>query len=61
MADTVTPTDFHMRVDLPDWRVPLRGIEASFRAESFERGTSFWVLADLEGTEACVCTWQDRD
>jgi len=22
---------------------------------------SFWVLADAEGNEACVCTWQARD
>jgi 4a-hydroxytetrahydrobiopterin dehydratase len=22
---------------------------------------SFWVLADSEGNEACVCTWTDRD
>jgi 4a-hydroxytetrahydrobiopterin dehydratase len=22
---------------------------------------SFWVLADGEGNEICVCTWQDRD
>lgn len=22
---------------------------------------SFWVLADCEGNEVCVCTWQDRD
>ena len=22
---------------------------------------SFWVLADLEGNEACVCTWTGRD
>jgi len=21
---------------------------------------SFWVLADAEGNEACVCTWEDR-
>jgi 4a-hydroxytetrahydrobiopterin dehydratase len=21
---------------------------------------AFWVLADAEGNEACVCTWQDR-
>lgn len=21
----------------------------------------FWVLADVEGNEACVCTWQGRD
>lgn len=22
---------------------------------------AYWVLADAEGNEACVCTWQDRD
>lgn len=22
---------------------------------------SFWVLADVEGNEVCVCTWTDRD
>ena len=22
---------------------------------------SFWVLADVEGNEVCVCTWQDRE
>lgn len=22
---------------------------------------AFWILADLEGNEVCVCTWQDRD
>jgi 4a-hydroxytetrahydrobiopterin dehydratase len=22
---------------------------------------AFWVLADAEGNEACVCTWQGRD
>ena len=22
---------------------------------------AFWILADPEGNEACVCTWQDRD
>jgi 4a-hydroxytetrahydrobiopterin dehydratase len=22
---------------------------------------AFWVLADREGNEACVCTWQDRE
>lgn len=25
------------------------------------RARSFWVLADSEGNEACLCTWQDRD
>lgn len=27
--------------------------------DSFAR--SFWVLADVEGNEVCVCTWMDRD
>jgi len=22
---------------------------------------AFWILADAEGNEICVCTWQDRD
>jgi 4a-hydroxytetrahydrobiopterin dehydratase len=26
-----------------------------------EYARSFWVLADPEGNEACVCTWEDRD
>ena len=27
--------------------------------DSFAR--SFWVLADAEDNEVCVCTWTDRD
>ncbi len=26
-----------------------------------ESARAFWVLADAEGNEICVCTWQDRD
>ena len=22
---------------------------------------AFWVLADVEGNEVCICTWQGRD
>jgi len=22
---------------------------------------AYWVLADAEGNEACICTWQNRD
>ena len=22
---------------------------------------AFWILADPEGNEACICTWQGRD
>jgi 4a-hydroxytetrahydrobiopterin dehydratase len=28
---------------------------------SDDRARAWWVLADAEGNEACVCTWQDRD
>jgi 4a-hydroxytetrahydrobiopterin dehydratase len=27
---------------------------------SDEHARAFWVLADAEGNEACICTWQDR-
>lgn len=25
------------------------------------RARAFWILADVEGNEICVCTWQDRE
>ena len=28
---------------------------------SDEAAPSYWVLADAEGNEACVCTWLQRD
>jgi len=28
---------------------------------SDERARAFWILADPEGNEVCICTWQDRD
>ncbi len=31
------------------------------RVVSDKRARAFWVLADPEGNEACICTWQDRD
>jgi 4a-hydroxytetrahydrobiopterin dehydratase len=27
-------------------------------SDAFAR--SFWVVADADGNEVCVCTWQDR-
>ncbi|WP_250033061.1 VOC family protein [Paractinoplanes maris] len=43
----------------------LRRIEAALaaggRMVSDARASAFWVLADPEGNEACVTTWQDRD
>ena len=28
---------------------------------SDSRAPSFWILADAEGNEACICTWQARE
>ena len=28
---------------------------------SDRRARAFWIVADPEGNEACICTWQDRD
>jgi 4a-hydroxytetrahydrobiopterin dehydratase len=36
-------------------------VAAGGRLVSDTRARAFWVLADAEGNEACVCTWQDRD
>jgi 4a-hydroxytetrahydrobiopterin dehydratase len=42
-----------------------RRIESSLaaggRLVSADRAPAFWVLADPEGNEACVTTWQGRD
>ncbi len=52
-----------------DLRVPAEVAEARIAAAiaaggrllSAEHARAFWVLADPEGNEACICTWQDRD
>jgi 4a-hydroxytetrahydrobiopterin dehydratase len=36
-------------------------LEAGGVLVSDDNARSFWVLADVEGNEICVCTWQDRD
>jgi len=36
-------------------------IAAGGHLVSDDRAKAFWVLADPEGNEACICTWQDRD
>jgi 4a-hydroxytetrahydrobiopterin dehydratase len=51
-----------------DLTVPHDVAEARVEAAIAAGGTlvsdaharAFWVLADAEGNEACVCTWQDR-
>ena len=40
----------------------VRGaLDAGGRLVSDSAARAFWVLADVEGNEVCVCTWQDRD
>ena len=36
-------------------------IAAGGRLLSDTQAPAFWVLADPEGNEACICTWQGRD
>jgi 4a-hydroxytetrahydrobiopterin dehydratase len=54
---------FHIDVSVPHDEAPAR-LEAALAAggrlvtDRFAR--SWWVLADADGNEACICTWQDR-
>ena len=38
-----------------------RALAAGGHLVSDSRAPAFWILADPEGNEACVCTWQGRD
>ncbi|MHA3022524.1 VOC family protein [Mycobacterium sp. BMJ-28] len=54
----------HLDVDVPHDQAAAR-IEAALAAGgtllSARCAPAFWVLADAEGNEVCVCTWQGRD
>ena len=64
--DAARPERSRMHIDI---RVPhdeadgviARSIEAGGRLLTDAYARAFWVLADPEGNEVCVCTWQDRD
>jgi 4a-hydroxytetrahydrobiopterin dehydratase len=54
----------HIDVDVPHGAAKARidaAIAAGGRLLSDTRAPAFWVLADPEGNEACICTWQGRD
>jgi 4a-hydroxytetrahydrobiopterin dehydratase len=54
---------FHLDVDVPHDEADARiaaTIEAGGRMVSDERARAWWVLADADGNEACICTWEDR-
>ena len=56
------------RIHLDLW-IPHDEVEARMRAALDAGGTlvtdefapSWWVLADAEGNEVCLCTWQDQN
>ena len=54
----------HLDVDVPHEAARAR-IDAAIAAGgtllSDRAAPAFWVLADPEGNEACICTWQGRD
>jgi len=54
---------FHLDVSVPHDLAEARvaaAIAAGGRLVSDEFARSWWILADADGNEACVCTWQDR-
>ncbi len=64
--DSARPQRNRVHLDL---RVPASeaesriaaAIAAGGRLLSAAHAQAFWVLADPEGNELCICTWQDRD
>lgn len=54
----------HFDITVPPGEAEAR-IEAAVAAGgtlvSDDEARAFWILADADGNEVCVCTWQDRD
>ncbi len=54
---------FHLDVSVPH-DVAEQRIAAALAVGgtmvSDRRARAFWILADADGNEACICTWQDR-
>lgn len=54
----------HLDVDVPHDHVDERiaaAVAAGGTLLSDAHARAFWVLADAEGNEVCLCTWQDRE
>lgn len=54
----------HFDICVPHDEAPRRieaALTAGGRLVSASDAPAFWVLADIEGNEACVTTWQGRD
>ncbi len=55
---------FHVDIDVPHDVAAERireTLAAGGRLVTDEFAPAWWVLADVDGNEACVCTWQGRD
>ena len=52
--------DLDVAHDAADERIAA-ALEAGGTMVSDASARAFWVLADAEGNEICICTWQDRD
>jgi 4a-hydroxytetrahydrobiopterin dehydratase len=54
----------HLDITVAHDEAPARvqaALDAGGVLVSDDAARSFWILADVEGNEVCVCTWQDRD
>lgn len=54
----------HLDVSVPHDEAEARlrtTLAAGGRLVSDAAAPAFWILADPEGNEACICTWQGRD
>jgi 4a-hydroxytetrahydrobiopterin dehydratase len=54
----------HLDVSVPHDQAEARvaaAVAAGGHLVSDARAPAFWVLADAEGNEVCVCTWQGRE
>jgi 4a-hydroxytetrahydrobiopterin dehydratase len=54
----------HLDLTVPHDEAEARveaALAAGGRLVSDDHARAFWILADPEGNEVCVCTWQDRD
>ncbi|WP_135453734.1 VOC family protein [Mycobacterium sp. DL99] len=54
----------HLDIDVTHEAAQARvaaALAAGGRLLSDRRAPAFWVLADAEGNEVCICTWQGRD
>lgn len=54
----------HLDITVPHDEADTRlraALSAGGTLVSDAEARAFWVLADAEGNEICICTWQDRD